>query len=110
MSAYNTKTGPVPKLAGATGSANSAIRRLEAHRRLRQANLRRYWRLKNAEQYDHIPTQAEHGWGIRFVRAYPRQCATCGCQTRSPFDDTMIMHDVDGCQPPLSPNTVSTDK
>lgn len=93
----NTDGKPVAEPAG---SVNSAVAKLEAYRRLRRARLRRYLSLKNGEQGGYVATQADHGWGTRFVRVYPRQCATCGCQTRSPFDDTMIMHDVDACVPP----------
>lgn len=66
----------------------------------RPADLHRYLALKNAEQCAHVPTQAEHGWGTRFVNSYPRQCVTCGCATRAQYDDTMIVHDVDACQAP----------
>ena len=98
----STPTPPAP----AVGSENSAHMMIEACRRLRQANLRRYWSLKNAEQCDHVPTQAEHGWGIRFIKKYPNRCATCGIETRSPLDATMIVHDVDAC---VSPNHKASD-
>lgn len=95
MSTANDQRADGPTLAG---SANSALQKIEAHRRLRRANLHSYWTLKNAEQSDYAPTQAEHAWGTRFVKSYPRRCATCGCETRSPSDATMIIHDVDACQ------------
>lgn len=97
-----TPTPPAP----AAGSENSALMIIEARRRLRQANLRRYWSLKNAEQCDHVPTQAEHGWGMRFVKKYPNRCATCGIETRSPHDTTRIVHDVDAC---VSSNPKTSD-
>ena len=106
MSTETTQSGTGPKLAGVAGSENSALQKIEHHRRLRRANLRRYWDLKNAEQCDHVPTHAEHTWGTRFVKSYPQQCATCGCETRSPWDSTMIIHDVDAC---VSPNAKVCD-
>ena len=60
----------------------------------RQRDLERYRRLKCGTR---TPTGREHAWGSEFVNGYPDTCPHCGCQTKGPFDDSRISHDVDAC-------------
>lgn len=61
-------------------------------------DLERYLRLKHGPHPTPI-SGPDHSWGFRFLSGYPVRCPLCGCQTRSPFDSTDIIHDIEGCKP-----------